>query len=59
LFWKTTPKSPHYEGKKETKVAIFREQVPTSGKIRGGNPKKISTNFWGMGGNCLYLFCSQ
>jgi hypothetical protein len=35
------PKSPHYEGQKKTKVAIFREEVPTSGKIIGGNLKKI------------------
>jgi muramoyltetrapeptide carboxypeptidase LdcA involved in peptidoglycan recycling len=38
LIWKTNPKSPHYEGEKKTKVAIFREEVPpTSGKIIGGN----------------------
>lgn len=48
-----------YEGKKETKVAIFREQVPTSGKIIGGNLKKFLQIFGGMGGNFLYLFCSQ
>jgi muramoyltetrapeptide carboxypeptidase LdcA involved in peptidoglycan recycling len=42
------PKSPHYQGTKKTKVAIFREEVATSGKIIGGNLKNFY-NFLGHG----------